>query len=143
MIYLPRRRDAEKTDGKLTLGTVTTGDVVMEVCRFGRFQKAFLFDPANAHAVVAAPAMTCSLTTSDDQSSDLRALVAARSADPEGTWYEVEILGAGTLSQPTYDYQTSILNSLISERQAFMTYVGTALQQAKEFFRVEEMHACE
>ena len=56
MIYLPRRRDAEKTDGKLTLGTVTTGDVVMEVCRFGRFQKAFLFDPANAHAVVAAPA---------------------------------------------------------------------------------------
>ena len=32
---------------------------------------------------------------------------------------------------------------VISERQAFMTYVGTALQQAKEFFRVEEMHACE
>lgn len=143
MIYLPRRRDAEMTDGKLTLGTVTTGEVVMEVCREGRFQKAFLYDAANAHAVLAAPAATCSLTTSDDQSSDLRALVAARAADPEGTWYEVEVLGAGTLSQPTYDYQTSILNSLLSERQAFMTFVATALQQAKEFFKVVEQRPCD
>jgi hypothetical protein len=143
MIYLPRRVDAEKTDGKLTLGTVTTGEVVTEVCRVGRFQKGFLYDAANAHAVLAAPAATCSLTTSDDQSSDLRALVAARAADPEGTWYEVEVLGAGTLSQPTYDYQTSILNSLLSERQAFMTFVATALQQAKEFFKVVEQRPCD